>query len=54
MQLQDNFKTIITISCKDGTTRVIKAIGRWNSQSAAALGKDLEGDNFKSVQTDNK
>ena len=54
MQLEDSFKTLVTITCNDGTTRVLNVIGRWNSQAATALGKDLEGDNFKYAKTDIK
>lgn len=44
-------KTMITIDCKDGSKRVINCLGTYNNNTAAILAKDLEGDNYKSVQT---
>lgn len=44
-------KTMITIHCKDGSRRVIKCIGTYNTTTATSLAKDLEGDNYKLVET---
>ena len=51
MNTQNDFTTTITISCNDGTTRVLNVIGRWNYAMASELGKDLEAENFKTVST---
>ena len=40
------YKSKITIFCKDKTTRVINVIGRWTDQSAKELAMDLESYNF--------
>lgn len=44
-------KTLITIECHDGTRRIITSAGMYNNSTAAILGKDLEGPNYKAVQT---
>lgn len=44
-------KTMITIQCNDGTTRVITSLGIHTQATATELAKDLEGRNYKSVQT---
>lgn len=40
------FRSRITIFCKDNTTRIVNVIGRWTSDSAKELAKDLEGQNY--------
>ena len=41
--------THITISCKDGTYRILKSQGLYSYATALELGKDLEGENFQHV-----
>jgi len=47
----DKFKkTKIKILRKDGAFRIINAIGAWNISSASELGRDLERNNFLTVE----
>jgi len=47
-QLKDR-TTAITIFCKDGSKRIIKAQGAWSHPDAKKLGISLENENFLSV-----
>lgn len=48
--MKSEYKTKITIFCKDNSTRVITCEGRYSLQMATDLGRDLEGDNFFRVE----
>ena len=43
-------KSLITITCKDGSKRVINSVGRWSNQMAKELAIDIEGANVASVE----
>ena len=43
-----DYKSKITINCKDNTKRIVNVIGRWSDQMAKELATDLEGSNFSS------
>lgn len=43
---QNDFKSRITIFCKDKSTRIVNVIGRWSTDSAKQLALDLEGQNY--------
>lgn len=40
------YKSKITIFCKDSSVRVINVVGRWSQQMATQLGQDIEMNNF--------
>lgn len=44
-QLKDRI-TAITIFCKDGSKRIIKAQGAWSHPDAKKLGEAIEGPNY--------
>ena len=47
-QLRDR-TTAITIFCKDGSKRIVKAQGAWSHPEAKKLGIALENENFLHV-----
>lgn len=44
-------RTLIIVNCKDNSKRVIRVEGMWSTEKASELGKDLEGSNYSSVET---
>jgi len=46
----DNIKSMLSVSCKDGTKRIIRVVGNYNQTMAILLAKDLENNNYLSVE----
>ena len=49
---KDEIKSVLRITCKDNTKRIVNVLGRYNQQNATTLARDLENSNFLSVEVD--
>lgn len=49
MLKDEEYKTRITVHCKNKRKRIITVQGRWTVSMAASLGRDLEGDDYRYV-----
>lgn len=51
---ENEIKSMLTIFCKDNTKRIVQVIGNYNMNSAILLAKDLEHENYLSVEISGK